>query len=261
MVNLITHAEEISHLYEGWEETMIYSALEGVMGEIYTSVGTSGEIQNAVIRLGEFLFFAGVPSHELVSFKPASYATNFAIFVSKQDENSELWNKAFEEIYKAKAKRITRYSTKKEPHVFKTELLERTFCAIPEGYSLVSMNEELFEECRGLSWGRDFVSQYESFDSFSKNAIAVLCIYNGEIVSGMSSFSNYSGGIELELATRKDHRKRGLAKCVSAKMLWECQKRGIYPSWDAANETSLKLAEYFGYTPNGSYTAYEITDY
>lgn len=37
MVYKLKKMSEVSHLFEGWHETMIYSCLQGVMGRIYVT--------------------------------------------------------------------------------------------------------------------------------------------------------------------------------------------------------------------------------
>ena len=66
-------------------------------------------------------------------------------------------------------------------------------------------------------------------------------------------------GIEIEIDTREDHRRKGLAYACGAKLILECLKRGLYPSWDAQNKWSVALAEKLGYHFDHEYTAYEIT--
>lgn len=261
MVYKVQDTSKVKDLFEGWEETIIYSALDNIMGEIYTDTSPDTKADSAMLQLGEFILFAGKPSEELVGYRPEGYKSNFAIFIAKHDENEQLWHSVIEKVYDSRAKRITRYATKKEPHVFDTELLCKTANSLPEGYSFALMDEALYNECRKLEWGKDFVSQYPSWEKYKENAVGVMCINNGEIVAGMSTFSHFKGGIELELATREDHRRKGLAKAVSAKILLECQKRGLYPSWDAANIASITMAKFFGYQFDCEYPAYEISNY
>ena len=52
-----------------------------------------------------------------------------------------------------------------------------------------------------------------------------------------------------------------MATICSAKLILECQDRGLYPSWDAQNLWPVALTEKLGYHFDHAYTAYEITDY
>lgn len=81
---------------------------------------------------------------------------------------------------------------------------------------------------------------------------------DGLIVSGASSYSAYRGGIEIEIDTKEEYRRRGLALACGAKLILECLDRGLYPSWDAHNRCSAALAEKLGYRLDYAYDAYEI---
>ncbi len=69
---------------------------------------------------------------------------------------------------------------------------------------------------------------------------------NGELVAGASSYAFYKGGIEVEIDTKEEERRKGLALVCAAKLILECLERGLYPSWDAHNKESLALAEKLG---------------
>lgn len=69
--------ENIKEIFEGWNETIIWSCLSGIMGEIHESL----EEDAAMAMLGDFVFLAGEPSEELVRYKPESCKQNFIIMV------------------------------------------------------------------------------------------------------------------------------------------------------------------------------------
>lgn len=86
-----------------------------------------------------------------------------------------------------------------------------------------------------------------------------MVLKDGELAAGASSYSTYREGIEIEIDTREDHRRKGLAYQCGAKLILECLKRDLYPSWDAPNKWSAALAEKLGYRFSHEYIAYEIT--
>ena len=90
--------------------------------------------------------------------------------------------------------------------------------------------------------------------------LGVAVFYQGELVAGASSYSVYDKGIEIEIDTREDHRRKGLAYACGAKLILECLDRDLYPSWDAQNPWSLALAEKLGYHFSHEYVAYEVTE-
>ena len=83
----------------------------------------------------------------------------------------------------------------------------------------------------------------------------------GEIVAGASSYSTYQDGIEIEIVTREDYRKQGLAYRCASKLILECLKRGLYPSWDARTRISVALAKKLGYVYSHEYVAYEVNNF
>ena len=69
-------------------------------------------------------------------------------------------------------------------------------------------------------------------------------MHGDEWVAGASSYSMYTGGIEIELDTKEEHRRKGLALAVAARLILECLDRGLYPCWDAANLQSRTSGVY-----------------
>ena len=57
--------ENIHKIFENWNETIIWSCLQGIMGEIHTNLSEDA----AMAILGDFAFYAGNPSEELVKYK------------------------------------------------------------------------------------------------------------------------------------------------------------------------------------------------
>ena len=74
--------------------------------------------------------------------------------------------------------------------------------------------------------------------------------------AGASSYTWYPGGIEIEIVTRQDVQRCGLGSACASQLILNCLDRGLYPSWDAANKTSLHLAESLGYAFSHEYAAY-----
>ena len=91
--------------------------------------------------------------------------------------------------------------------------------------------------------------------------LGVVIQKDGVVVSGASSYTRYRDGIEIQVDTREDFRRRGLAFICAARLILECLDRGLYPSWDAHNWASLALAEKLGYTFSHAYSAVEVRGY
>ena len=250
--------KSVEKLFKNWDETMIWSCLQGVMGEIFVTEETDGEkIKSAVAVLGAFAFFEGEPSRELVLYKPESYRDDFVIMVPQ----NLTWGALIEECYPECNKKVERYALKKEPDVFDKVKLRKIVDALPEGYELKVLDETTFEETKREVWCCDWTAQYPDWETYQKQGLGVVILKDGQLVSGASSYTTYKDGIEIQVDTKEEYRRKGLAEICSAKLILECLERGLYPSWDAQNKGSLALAEKLGYHYSHTYTAYEVYSY
>lgn len=68
MVFELSQTQKAAALFEGWQESLIWSALQGVMGKIY--VDSEEKPACAMVLLGDFCFLAGKPNQELVLHQP-----------------------------------------------------------------------------------------------------------------------------------------------------------------------------------------------
>ena len=242
--------ENIHRIFENWNETIILSCLQGVMGKVYTDSAEDA----AMAILGYFAFYAGNPSEELIQFKPESCKRDFIIMVPQNDE----WAELIEKCYGDKAKKVTRYAIKKEPDIFDIAKLEQAVLSLPDAYELKMIEEPEYNMCLNNGWANDLVSQYKDYDTYKELGLGVVVIKDGELAAGASSYSTYDNGIEIEIDTREDHRRKGLAYACGARLILECLKKGLYPSWDAQNRWSVALAEKLGYHFSHEYVAYEV---
>lgn len=245
--------ENIKEIFENWNETLIWSCLQGIMGEIY--VNSTEDAAMAI--LGDFAFYAGTPNEELLRFKPESCEQDFMIMVPQ----NEVWAELIEKCYGDKAKKVTRYAFKKEKGIFDVSKLEWAILKLPSGYELKMLEELEYDLCQSNTWANDLISQFKDYDTYKKLGLGVVVLKEGELAAGASSYSRYNGGIEIEIDTREDHRRKGLAYACGAKLILECMKNGLYPSWDAQNKWSAALAEKLGYHFSHEYIAYEIMGY
>ena len=152
-----------------------------------------------------------------------------------------------------------RYAIKKEPDVFDRARLEEAVAAVSPEYTVRLIDKKLYEQCRSEEWSRDLVAQFPNYDCFQRLGVGACALSrDGRLVSGASSYSRYREGIEVEIDTHRDFRRRGLALACGAKLILECLSRGLYPSWDAQNLGSVALAEKLGYHFDYEYSVFEI---
>lgn len=255
MVVKIDDVKKVEALFCDWQETLIWSCLQNIMGNIY--VDDLEKPLAAMAFIGDFCFFTGLPNKELVLYKPKECMQDFIIMVPQNDN----WAELIMNCYGDKAKKITRYAIKKEQNVFNKEKLQKAVQSLAPEYSIKMIDEDIFDMCRSNDWSRDLVSQYKDYDMYKKLGIGLAILKDGVVVSGASSYTRYLEGIEIEIDTKEEYRRKGLAYVCGAKLILECLDRNLYPSWDAQNMWSVALAEKLGYHYDHEYTAFEIWGY
>ncbi len=252
MVYKIKNNSKIESLFNNWQETLIWSCQQDVMGHLYTT--SLDDPQSVMALVGDFCFFAGKPDKELVSFKPQWCQQDFVIMTPQSKE----WSDLIEGTFDDRATKVQRYAIKKEMDIFDADKLKGIVASMSAEYELKMIDEEWFNRCREMSWCRDLVAQFDTYEMYEKYGLGVILLKDDQVVSGASSYSAYKGGIEIEIDTRKDYRRKGLASICGAKLILECLDRGLYPSWDAQNMGSVALAEKLGYHFDHAYDAYEV---
>ncbi|MBP3704813.1 MAG: GNAT family N-acetyltransferase [Clostridia bacterium] len=241
-------------LFGDWPETVIWSAVDGIMGDIYAN----GELTAACTVLGDFAFIASPTMDEdavQALLRHVKAETDHELILVAQDEKLfTLCRKLLGDV-----KTGWRYGFRKD-NTFEPEKLKAFVKELPEGYALSGMTPEIWAqiaEKKGWMW--DFISNFPDYDTFQSMALGVFALKDGEIVCGASSYSAYNGGIEIEIATQDAHRRKHLARCCAAKLILNCLERGLYASWDAANLTSAALAQQLGYRFSHPYEYIALT--
>jgi GNAT superfamily N-acetyltransferase len=247
MIYELTDTSKVAGLFEGWEETLIYSCLQKVMGKIYVTDLESPK--SAMAFVGCFAFYAGETNKELVSNKPKG----FIIMVPQ----NKAWEACIEECFPS-AKKVTRYAIKKDTK-FDKEYLISLVNELPGGYELRKIDERIYDMCLPDPVTRDFVSSFDSKEKFLEIGRGMVILKDDRIVAGASSYTRYREGIEIEVDTVEEERRKGLATIVCAALILRCLDEGLYPSWDAQNMNSVRLSEKLGYEFDHEYTAYEVS--
>jgi len=234
----------LAPLFAGWDETMIWSCLQGHMGCVLADNEAAPTSAAAVV--GGFCFFAGRPDERLVR------AVDAAILVPQ----TPAWQAAIESVWGLRAEKIFRYAMKKEPDVFDLAKLTACSAALPTGFTLRPIDDELHDRASREEWSFDLCSQFADAEDFLRRGVGVAVLHGGELVAGASSYTVYDGGIEIEIDTKPAYRNRGLASACGARLILTCLDRGLYPSWDAHDLRSVALAEKLGYHLDRPYIAY-----
>ncbi|MCK4024303.1 GNAT family N-acetyltransferase [Streptococcus suis] len=240
---------QIARLFGDWPETIIWTCLEGAMGDIY--VDDSQLPQSALALYGRqsfFGFLAGQPHRDLLKICEGK-----DIILVPQNQ---AWSDLIEEAYGDRVQFFTRYATKKDTE-FDLGHLQKLVDDLPESFDMKRIDRNLYEACLVEEWSRDLVGNYIDVEQFLDLGLGYVILHKGQVVSGASSYASYSAGIEIEVDTRGDYRGLGLATVCAAQLILACLDRNLYPSWDAHTLTSLKLAEKMGYQLDKPYQAFE----
>ena len=253
-VHKLSEPQKAKALFGDWQETVIWSAVEGIMGDIYAD----DTLQAACAVLGDLAFIASPSMDEDAVQSVLRYVkaqTDHALFLVAQDE------KLFALCVKLLGNVQTgwRYGLGKD-NTFDAERLKAFVSELPEGYELSGMTPAIWAQItEKKDWMWDFISNFPDYAAFDRTALGVFALKDGEIVCGASSYSAYNGGIEVEIGTHVDHRRKHLARCCAAQLILNCLERGLYASWDAANLMSAALAQQLGYRFSHTYPYLVLT--
>lgn len=245
----------VAPLFVNWDETLIWTALQGIMGQVWT-VGESCAV--AYCQTGDFVFPAGdansPEAKQLLSCLKEQLENRFAIITPQNEE----WSQLIQQVFGEKVKAGERYAIRKEPEVFDRAHLAKLAATLPEGVTLAPIAGVLYDQVMAQDWSCDFCSQFDGKEDFAQRGLGVVALHRGEVIGGASSYIIYRGGIEIEVDTHVDWRRKGIATACCAALILACLDKGWYPSWDAANRESVALASKLGYREKGPYPVWFV---
>lgn len=252
-----TKRETIQSICRDSDEVLVRGAMEGTMGRVFVP-----QLENSsycLIHAGDFAYVLGLtPNGErALDLKSQIYETCRHDFIMPTDERWALWLAA---EFRGQYRLVNRYALKKDENHFDRKILEGYVKNIPEGIRIRQIDERLYQQALKAEWSLDFVSNFEDIRQFLSDGLGYVATKGREIVSGCSAYGYSRGMMEVQVETRKDYRRQGLALACSAAFLLECMNRGIYPNWDASNERSVSLAEKLGYIFHRKYQVFQLAD-
>lgn len=264
MIQRLENPQAAVSLFDGRHNGILLSCLQGIMGAVYGDGECEDAPASAMAVLGDFCFLSGQPSESLLRYRDEKLPREYAILIPGDEE----WEKLLEGYFGKRARRFARYAMKAEMKDFDRNRLRMLSGKLPDGFELRRMDEKLYELCKREEWSLDLVSQFPDYETYSRLAVGVAavktkCPDEGDSckeipVSGASAYAGYRDGIEIEIDTKAEYRRMGLASACGAGLILVCLERGIYPGWDAHNLESVDLAEKLGYHLDFVYTAYEV---
>lgn len=235
---------KLERLFAAWDCPMVRACLQGRMGRV-----EFWEEDSALACIGDFCFLAGEPVPELVERADAPILV----------PGSDGWARLIEDVLEEGAAPFTRYATRRAPEGFDRGRLFAFTRALPQGFALHLIEREFYFTLLEEEWARDLCGCFDGVEGFLERGLGVIVTQGGGLpVAGAASYAACGGAIEIEIDTRPDFRRLGLATACGARLILECLARGIYPGWDAHDQRSLHLAEKLGYRLDHPYAAYWV---
>lgn len=247
----INARKKLFSMFETMDDTTILSCLQGHMGNAWVD-----DLENptvAQIIVGDFAFYAGDPDTKEAEELLRNLPEDILVIV-----DTEAWKNRIETVHKGLLEKFLRYKFRKGPEDLDHSRIRAFLTSLPDGYELKKIDESLANESSLHKISEDFIGQFNSVDDYINRGVGFCILYEGQVVCGASSYSIYDDGIEIEVGTDPQHRQKGLATVASAALIIDCLDKGLYPSWDAANPESVKLAQKLGYVLDGAYDTYYI---
>ena len=230
---------------------MILSYLQGHMGHAWADDPEIPTVAQVVV--GDFIFYAGNPNTKGAEELLYNIPEDSLVIV-----NTDKWKNRIETTYKGSIEKFQRYAFKKNAEYLHCDHIRSFLNELPKGYELKKVDKTLAYDTSFQELSEDFTSQFESIDDYINRGIGYCILNDGQVVCGASSYSIYEDGIEIEIDTHPNHRRKGLATIAASALILDCLDRGIYPSWDAANLQSVNLAQKLGYVLDNAYDTYYI---
>lgn len=245
---------DLSSLFRGYEWNYLPDAiLDGYMGEAFVDDEENPHI--AVLEAPKLkLSIVGGDATHLSARKYIEELPPPKIMIFA----SEGWEELLREMHGGRLISLPRYAFTSEnldlAHLFKLQ------SQLPEGYRLERMGIGLAQKLASerSEFASDHMLNFDSPEDFIERGFGFCVLDEGEIVSVATTFAICDKGIEIQIDTRRNHRGRGLATVVAARLLTYSLENDLDPNWDAANEASVGLAKKLGYTPRGTYSMYVL---
>lgn len=240
---------KIEHLFNDIKFYMGKSVLDGLMGEAYTDNLENPTIAYLLVR--QYCFINGNSNSVLAKQVLKTLPKTCKRIIAKDD-----WNNVIESTYNDFEK-SNRYSLKKEKDIFNKQKLKE-FCEnLNSEYEVKTIDERIYKLIKADD---EDPKQMKITDDYINKGIGVCCFRNDEIVGICSSNIIYKDGIEINIRVKEGYKHKGIGTAMASKLILMCLAKGIYPSWDAANLTSLELAKKLGYNYDSEYTIYKINE-
>lgn len=249
--------QAIQSLCRDSREVLVRGAMEGTMGRVWVP-----ELENSsycLIQAGDFAYVLGLPPNgeQALDLKTQIYESCCHSFIKPGDDRWSIW---LEDQFAGQYRLVSRYALKKDEHHFDVGAMKEYKSQLPEGVKIKQIDSKLYHLALKEEWSRDFCVNFEDEEHFMKDGFGFVAMKGPEIISGCSAYGFSEGMLEIQIKTRKDYRRQGLALACAAAFLLECLERDLTPNWDPANLHLVELAEKLGYQYEREYQVYQLAD-
>ena len=249
--------QAIRSICEDSRNVLLRGAAEGAIGRVW--VPHLSNPSYCLVVVGDFAYLLGLPpkGEKALDLKGQIFESAQQAFLYPQDERRADW---IEEQFPGQQRVVTRYALKKDEHHFDLEKLRGYMQAVPKGVRIRRIDERLYHLVMKEEWSRDLCSNFDTARHFLEYAFGYVALKGRELIAGCSCYGVSEGTMEIEVDTRKDWRRKGLALACSSAFVLECLEKGLTPNWDAVNLQSVGLAEKLGYVFDGEYQVYRLKE-
>lgn len=220
----------------GWDMLSCCVDTPAHRGFVHLFVDCAAAARSVAVQMGDFLFLGGVPDEKFLR----SVVDRSGLLLI-----GEHWLEMAQRLL-GQSRRYLRYRMQlKNP--------PSQLPPLPVGCSLEPIGPHWFAECQKTPWMRDFCSQFACFAQYQRYGMGFVLVRDGQALSGASSYLTSPTGFTIQVQTREDCQRQGLARIVSTALIQSACAKHLYPDWDADNRASLMLAESLGYVLEEAY--------
>ena len=218
--------QTIRSICEASEEVLVRGAVEGTVGRVWVP-----KLENSsycLILVGDYAYLTGLPPKGRLSLELKSqiYQCASHAYLIPQDE---LWADWIEEEFMGQIRKVSRYALKKSEHHFDMGVLKQYISSIPKGIHMRQLDGPLYRQAFKQPWSHNLCMNFEDENHFIEKGFGYGALKGKELVAGCSACGASEGIVEVQVSTRKDYRRQGLALACSAAFLLECLGKNLIP--------------------------------
>ena len=230
------------------DRVLIDSTLEGHHGLAFVDRRQNPTVARLVS--GDLTLLGGNPAADraidLLYCAPIVYVT----------PENQAWRELLQGEFAGRIETLT--FTEYLPHRLDALHLARLSVRVAPDYHIERVDTVLVERMGDELEDACFMENFSSPADFASRGIGFCALYDGRVVAAAGSLAASSRAVDVGVETATNHRGRGLATAISARLALACLARGLVPYWLASNLASAQLAQRLGYTSGETYETLAI---